>query len=169
MAGIYHPSRGGVRGGQDQFNWDDVKSDKDRECYLGHSVMVPTGKWQEGKDLIWYTRNKNNDAEAAERRRKDELKSVKDLEARAMAAALGHQNFNTTTTSLTAKELQEVLSRGQIEHTSGERIEGMGYKKTSRKDKQAKSGTQFEGIDGGGDINEDDYNKSEKKEKEEKR
>jgi len=71
MAGIYHPSRGGVRGGQDQFNWDDVKSDKDRECYLGHSVMVPTGKWQEGKDLIWYTRNKNNDAEAAERRRKD--------------------------------------------------------------------------------------------------
>ena len=34
-ANIYHPSRGGVRGGKDQFNWDDVKEDKDRENYLG--------------------------------------------------------------------------------------------------------------------------------------
>ena len=27
--------RGGVRGGKDQFEWDDVKVDKDRENYLG--------------------------------------------------------------------------------------------------------------------------------------
>lgn len=26
---------GGTRGGQDKFNWEDVKSDKDRENYLG--------------------------------------------------------------------------------------------------------------------------------------
>lgn len=26
---------GGIRGGQDQFNWDDVKVDKHRENYLG--------------------------------------------------------------------------------------------------------------------------------------
>ena len=35
-ANIYHPSRGGVRGGRDQFNWEDVKEDKDRENYLGN-------------------------------------------------------------------------------------------------------------------------------------
>ena len=29
---------GGVRGGQDQFNWDDVKVDKHRENYLGEST-----------------------------------------------------------------------------------------------------------------------------------
>ena len=39
---MFHPSRGGVRGGRDQFNWDNVKSDKDRDFYLGHSVMVRT-------------------------------------------------------------------------------------------------------------------------------
>lgn len=38
MAGIYHPSRGGVRGGKDQFNWSDVKGDKERENYLGMSI-----------------------------------------------------------------------------------------------------------------------------------
>ena len=32
---MYHPSRGGVRGGQDQFDWEDVKLDKHRESYLG--------------------------------------------------------------------------------------------------------------------------------------
>ena len=33
-------NRGGVRGGKDQFNWEDVKNDKDRENYLGHSLKV---------------------------------------------------------------------------------------------------------------------------------
>lgn len=31
---------GGVRGGQDQFNWDDVKADKHRENYLGKSKKL---------------------------------------------------------------------------------------------------------------------------------
>lgn len=43
---IWHP---GARGGRDQFNWENVKSDKDREFYLGHSVKASTGRWQKGK------------------------------------------------------------------------------------------------------------------------
>lgn len=39
MASIYHPSRGGVRGGKDQFNWEDVKTDKERENYLGRTFV----------------------------------------------------------------------------------------------------------------------------------
>ncbi len=42
------PPRGGTRGGKDQFNWENVKADKDREFYLGHSVKALTGRWQKG-------------------------------------------------------------------------------------------------------------------------
>lgn len=29
------PVRDGARGGRDQFNWESVKADKDREYYIG--------------------------------------------------------------------------------------------------------------------------------------
>ena len=35
---VHMPSRGGVRGGQDQFAWEEVKVDKDRENYLGEEI-----------------------------------------------------------------------------------------------------------------------------------
>ena len=40
------PPRGGTRGGRDQFSWEDVKNDADRENFLGNSVMAPVGRWQ---------------------------------------------------------------------------------------------------------------------------
>ena len=43
---MYHPSRGGVRGGQDQFDWEDVKLDKHRESYLGKwKVTLTSIRW----------------------------------------------------------------------------------------------------------------------------
>ncbi|GMP68320.1 hypothetical protein CsSME_00027967 [Camellia sinensis var. sinensis] len=51
---MYHPTRGGVRGGRDQFTWDDVKVDKHRENYLGHSIKAPVGRWQKGYFILFF-------------------------------------------------------------------------------------------------------------------
>jgi hypothetical protein len=83
---MYHPTRGGVRGGKDQFDWANVKTDKDRECYLGHSLMAPVGRWQDGKDLTWYA--KENKVEQ-DRKKTEEFMSAKKAEEDALMAALG--------------------------------------------------------------------------------
>jgi len=83
---LFHPTRAGTRGGKDQFNWNSVKSDKDRECYLGHSLMAPVGRWQEGKDLTWYAKDRGGDIEKL---KSAEFLAAKQLEEEALMAALG--------------------------------------------------------------------------------
>ncbi|CAK7265257.1 hypothetical protein SEPCBS119000_001411 [Sporothrix epigloea] len=83
-------SRGGVN-----FNWEDVATSSRREHYLGHSLKAPVGRWQQGRDLNWYAKDKEDGAnegeeeDAAAKARRDELRRVKEAEEEAMALALG--------------------------------------------------------------------------------
>nr|CCA15229.1 Tcomplex protein 1 subunit zeta putative [Albugo laibachii Nc14] len=122
---------GGTRGGADHFKWDDVKADKYRENYLGHSVCAPVGRWQRGKDLTWYAKNGNDEsAGAAKAMIQAEISAAKQRDEDMMNEALGlaPRRRPSSTHTLDATEMKELLKRGDVEHDSlyVERVEGLG-------------------------------------------
>ncbi|KAK6510739.1 hypothetical protein TWF506_009839 [Arthrobotrys conoides] len=88
------PIREGSRGGRD-FKWSDVKDSKDREYYLGVSVKAPTGRWQQNRDIQWYSRDQSQSSAEAEALRREqrleEIRKIKEAENDALSAALGFQ------------------------------------------------------------------------------
>ncbi|KAL3158213.1 hypothetical protein ABBQ38_010468 [Trebouxia sp. C0009 RCD-2024] len=128
------PARGGNRGGKDQFNWDSVKSDKDREFYLGHSVKATTGRWQKGKDVFWYTREKQEE-EAAKARL--EMQAIKQREEDLMNEALGLKPKTLKQSAkpkLDSQDMAKLLGRTESEEQGQpdpaqdpEAVKGLGY------------------------------------------
>ncbi|CAN1336712.1 Multiple myeloma tumor-associated protein 2 homolog [Linum perenne] len=136
---MYHPTRGGVRGGRDQFTWDEVKVDKYRENYLGHSLKAPVGRWQKGKDLHWYTRDKKSGT--SEDALKDEIKRIKEEEEQAMREALGlapKRSSRPQGNRLDKHEFNELVKRGSTAedlgagHADAARVDGLGFSKAPR-------------------------------------
>lgn len=128
------PARGGVRGGKDQFNWDSVKTDKDREFYLGHSVKASVGRWQKNKDIFWYTRDKGSGAGSVQ----DEVAAIKEEEERLMQEALGlrPKTERRVESTMGAEELKEFLKRSgegddaaaaNTEGETADRVKGVGF------------------------------------------
>ncbi|TPX68608.1 hypothetical protein SpCBS45565_g03002 [Spizellomyces sp. 'palustris'] len=106
---FHHPTRAGTRGGQGLFKWEDVKEDKYRENYLGHSLNAPVGRWQKNKDLLWYGREAEK-TQTREDKIASELEEIRANEAEALAEALGYAGPKRRRTDGNAVSKQEIQS-----------------------------------------------------------
>mmetsp|Transcript_11208 Transcript_11208/g.28368 ORF Transcript_11208/g.28368 Transcript_11208/m.28368 type:complete len:225 (+) Transcript_11208:2-676(+) len=145
------PARGGTRGGRDQFKWEDVKGDKYRENYLGHSVHATVGRWQNGRDLLWYSRDKQGEAGGSSQ----ELRAVKQREEELMQEALGLKPKTAVArqqNKMEKHELAELLRRGRTveerddRFAEAERIKGVGTAASAHQQVAERNVLEGEGI-----------------------
>ena len=93
-------------------------------------MKASVGRWQKGKDILWYTRGKDSEDAAAQARA--EIAAVKAAEERAMAEALGLKpktSDSESTRGVSSREMERLLRRantGGPRDDDGTRTRGIG-------------------------------------------
>ncbi|EMR10438.1 hypothetical protein PNEG_01154 [Pneumocystis murina B123] len=135
------PIREGNRGGHGLFRWENVKEDKYRENYLGHSLRAPVGRWQKGRDLTWYTKNKKEVSTASLSARDEEIKLIKQAEKDALAEALGFKVEKTTESNEISQDIAKAIHRTEREDEdsrigtavkAADTVQGIGFQTMTR-------------------------------------
>lgn len=120
------PIRKGNRGGKDQFNWEEVKGDKYKECYLGYSLNTARPTFNMPRpNAGWYAKKEEGGAV--------DLAAIKEEEERLMAEALGlaPRRSHVPQKPLEKADLDNLTKRGATERGNfddGERVEGVGFR-----------------------------------------
>ncbi|KAI5803173.1 kinase phosphorylation protein-domain-containing protein [Geopyxis carbonaria] len=115
------------RGGRNEFSWDQVKEDKDRENYLGHSLMAPVGRWQAKKDLTWYAKaDQSAEALSAEEQRREEIRRIKEAEQDALSEALGYPVVRRQVDPVDQNDIKKAIRDAGVGDDQGEEAEEEG-------------------------------------------
>lgn len=83
-----HQIRPGVRGGRDQFSWDQVKEDKQRLNYLGSSIHGVPDKFKRGPETFWYAKESKVIKSKLDSEDVIEIQNIKDKENQMMEKLL---------------------------------------------------------------------------------
>lgn len=132
------PTRLTVRGGRDRFNWEDVKEDKHMHNYLGHSLNAPVGRWQNGRDLQWFSR----DAKGATDGREDEAEKVRQEKERIKKAERDAVNLALglpPSPELSPKPIEEADDASKIKEIKSERDGRDRHRERHRHERRSRS------------------------------
>eukprot|EP00761_Pharyngomonas_kirbyi_P008528 gb/GECH01008540.1/.p1 GENE.gb/GECH01008540.1/~~gb/GECH01008540.1/.p1 ORF type:complete len:242 (+),score=61.10 gb/GECH01008540.1/:1-726(+) len=120
-----------VRGGHGRFSWEDIKSDKQKDHFLGQSVKLQSNWIWESKPEKKKKKKKKKKKEPSKEKLNEEKKQAQEEEQQLMLETLGlrPKKKRNTERRLEKHEVKELLDRDGLErdNDTGERVTGVGF------------------------------------------